>query len=88
MKPQDRYLLVREKTQIFLFLETIIRRLDPEKIKGEITKKLYGQMCKGNELTTYLILTASKAKSHPIDGFLSSTRDTIATEIPILNSPY
>lgn len=62
MTPVQRYLLIREKTHLFLFLETMIRRIDAEQVKGEITKKLYGNMCKGNELTTYLIVTASKAK--------------------------
>ena len=79
---------MREKTHLFLFLETMVRRLSADQIKGDITKKLYGQMCKGNELTTYLIVTASQAKSHSIDGFISATRDTINSEIPILNSPY
>ena len=88
MNPLQRYLLIREKTHIFLFLETMVRRIDADKIKGEITKKLYGQMCKGNELTTYLIVTSSKAKMHEIDGFMSETRDTISSEMPILNSAY
>ena len=75
MSPLQRYLLVREKTHILLFLETMMRRLDADRIKGDITKTLYGSMCKGNELTLYLIVTAGKAKSHEIDGFMSSTRD-------------
>ena len=87
MEPLERYLMVREKTHILLFLETMIRRLDPEIVKTQITKKLYGQTCKGNELTTYLIVTASKAKSIAIDGFLSTARGAIESEIPILNSP-
>ena len=88
MSPVQRYLLVREKTHVFLFLETMIRRLDAERIKGELTRNLYGAMCKGNELTTYLIVTANNAKAHEIDGFMSSTRDQILSEIPVLNSPY
>lgn len=88
MSPLQRYLLIREKTHLFLFLETMVRRIDADRIKGEITRKLYGQMCKGNELTTYLIVTASKAKMHEIDGFMSATRDAISSVIPILNSPY
>ena len=42
MSPLERYHLIREKTHIFLFLETMVRRIDAERIKGEITKKLYG----------------------------------------------
>lgn len=42
MSPLERYLQIREKTHLFLFLETMVRRLDPEAVKGRITKKLYG----------------------------------------------
>ena len=66
----------------------MVRRLDGDRLKNEITKLLYGQMCHGNELTTYLIITADKAKANVIDGFLAATRDQIETEIPILNSPF
>lgn len=45
-------------------------------------------MSKGNELTTELIVAANKAKSHPIDGFLNGSVDTISSDIPILNSPH
>jgi len=38
-------------------------------------------------LTTYLIVTANKAKSQTIDGFLNVAKDVILSEIPILNSP-
>jgi len=58
-----------------LFLETIVRRIDSEKLKNELTKALYGPMCQGNELTRYLIFTADKAKANQIDGFLATTRD-------------
>ena len=37
MAPLQRYLMVREKTHIFLFLETMIRRLDPDIVKTQIT---------------------------------------------------
>lgn len=67
--------MVREKTHIFLFLETMVRRLDAERIKGNMTRSLYGANCKGNELTTYLIVTASKAKAQEIDGFGRGIRD-------------
>lgn len=87
MDPLKKYLLLREKTHILLFLESIVRRLDPEILKTRITKKLYGDQCKGNELTTYIIITANKAKQNNTEGFLSATRDFIETEIPILNSP-
>ena len=66
----------------------MIRRLDSERLKNEITKSLYGQMCQGNDLTRYLIVTADKAKANAIEGFLAATRDQIVTEIPVLNSPY
>ena len=88
MTPLERYLLIREKTHYYLFLETMIRRLDTDRIKGTITKQIYGQMSKGNELTTELIVAANKAKSHPIDGFLNGSVDTISSDIPILNSPH
>ena len=42
MTPLERYLLVREKTHVFLFLETMVRRLDSDRVKGEVTKQLYG----------------------------------------------
>ena len=38
MTPVERYLLIREKTHYYLFLETMIRRLDTDRIKGTITK--------------------------------------------------
>lgn len=87
MEPIDKYLLVREKTHILLFLESMVRRLDPETIKTSITKKLYGEQCKGNELTTYLIVTANRTKSSLTEGFLSATKGLIESEIPILNNP-
>ena len=71
MEPLQRYLLVREQTHTFLFLETMVRRIDAEHLKGPLTKKLYGERCKGNELTTYLIVTANKKKSQPLEGFMS-----------------
>jgi hypothetical protein len=48
---------------VFQFLEIIVRRLDVETLKGSITKQLFSENCKGNELTSYLILTANKAKN-------------------------
>lgn len=88
MEPLDKYLLIREKTHILLFLETMVRRLDPETFKTTITKQLYGEQCKGNELTTYLIVTANRAKSSLTEGFLGATKDEIESEIPILNNPH
>lgn len=38
MQPLDRYLLVREKTHLFLFLETMVRRLEASQLKGRITQ--------------------------------------------------
>lgn len=32
-----RYMLVREKTHVFLFLEAMVRRLDAEVLKGRVT---------------------------------------------------
>lgn len=37
-----RYMIVREKTHVFLFLECMIRRLDSEVLKGRITQAIYG----------------------------------------------
>ena len=75
MSPIERYLMVREKTHIFLLLETMVRRLDVNRLKGPITCGLYGENCKGNELTSYFIITANKALSEEIDGFGRSVRD-------------
>ena len=53
----------------------MVRRVDADRIRGYMTRNLYGANCKGNELTTYLIVTASKAKAHEIDGFSRAIRD-------------
>ena len=36
--PLDLYLLVREQTHVFLFLEIIVRRLDSEVFKLQVSK--------------------------------------------------
>lgn len=33
----NRYMLVREKTHIFLYIEAMVRRLDAEVLKGRVT---------------------------------------------------
>ena len=76
-------MLVREKTHVFLFLEVMVRRLDAETLKGQITQAIYGKQCQANELTKYLILTANDAKSQKIDSFFEHE---IECELAFLNS--
>ena len=65
-----------------------MRRLDPVVLKGRITKSLYGENCKGNELTYYLIVTPNQAKGSLAESpFLSQASQEIKADIGFLNSP-
>ena len=49
------YFLVREKTQIFLLLEIVLRRLDNDTLRFKVDKALFGEESGGKEIIKYLI---------------------------------
>ena len=67
----------------------MVRRIDTDELKGKVTQALYGKGCADNELTKYLIKTASDAKSSPLSNFVLKCNESLPKpELEFLNSPF
>jgi len=80
------YLLVREKTHIFRLLETVIRRLDNETLRGRVDKALFGEESGGKEMIKYLIQVSRDASKKPLEGSIKICGDAINVQVPEINS--
>ena len=77
--PFENYLLMREQTNVFLFIEIIVRRLELEQLKKVVSKQIFGQNSAENELFKFLIDVSSQAQR-------KLKFNDLITQLPELNS--